>query len=107
MNLSLTAEMAEPYERMKRKRKTICTSTMKLLTRMEEEVRRDGPDCDKLREMLSVLVIKEGTLIDLDNGVEDEMPMDELEAEIATTPSLPLDTQHSTKMETFCFKLSD
>lgn len=52
---------------------------------MEEEVRKDGPDCDKLREMLSVLVIKEGTLADLDNGIEDETPTDELEAEIATT----------------------
>lgn len=35
--------------------------------------------------MLSVLVIKEGTLADLDNGIEDETPTDELEAEIATT----------------------
>lgn len=48
-------------------------------------MRKDGPDCDKLCEMLSVLVIKEGTLPDLDNGIEDETPMDELEVEIATT----------------------
>ncbi|KAE8289493.1 hypothetical protein D5F01_LYC11195 [Larimichthys crocea] len=67
--------MAEHYEWMKWKRKT----------RMEEEVRKDGPDCEKLCEMLSVLAIKEETLTDLDNGIEDETQTDELDAEIATT----------------------
>ncbi len=38
--LTLAAEMAERFERMKRKRGTICASTMKLLTCIEEEVRK-------------------------------------------------------------------
>lgn len=42
-------------------------------------------DCEKLREMLSVLSTKEEQLVDLDRGIEDETPTDELEAEIAST----------------------
>ncbi|KAK0140453.1 hypothetical protein N1851_022575 [Merluccius polli] len=77
--------MGEALERMKRKRRTIRSSTTKLLTRMEEEVSEEQPDCEKLREMLSVLSTKEEQLVDLDRGIEYETPTDELEAEIAST----------------------
>ena len=79
----LTTEMAERGERMKRKRGTIRTGTSKLLTRLEEEVSKDPPDCEKLREMLSLLSTKEEVLMDLDKGIEDVTPLDELDMEIA------------------------
>ncbi|KAJ7999845.1 hypothetical protein DPEC_G00198630 [Dallia pectoralis] len=77
--------MTERLEWMKKKRRTICASTTKPLTRIEEEVSKDVPDCDKLREMLSILSTKEESLTDIDKGIEDETPTDELEAEIANT----------------------
>ena len=77
--------MAERFERMKRKRGTIRTSTTKLLTRIEEEVSKNVPDCDELREMMSVLSTKEESLMDLDKSIEDETSTDELETEIANT----------------------
>lgn len=77
--------MAERFERMRKKRGTIRTSTTKLLTRIEEEVSKDVPNCEKLREMLSVLSTKEESLTDLDKGIEDETSIDDLEAEIAST----------------------
>ncbi len=52
---------------------------------MEEELSEERPDCEKLHEMLSLLSTKEEQLVDLDRGIEDEMPTDELEAEIAST----------------------
>ena len=77
--------MTERTERIKKKRGTIRASTTKLLSRIEEEVSKQLPDCDKLREMLSILSTKEESLADLDKGIEDETPMDELEAEVAST----------------------
>ena len=77
--------MAERTEWIKKKRRTIRASTTKLLSRIEEEVSKELPDCDKLREMLSILSAKEDSLTDLDKGIEDETPTDELEAEIAST----------------------
>ena len=81
----MAAEMAERFERMKRKRGTIRTSTTKLLTRIEEEVSKYLPDCDKLREIMSVLSTKEESLMDLDKSIEDGTSTDELETEIANT----------------------
>lgn len=41
------------------------------------------PKCDKLCEILPVLLTKEENFMDLDKGIKDEMPMDKLEVEIA------------------------
>lgn len=75
--------MTERYERMRWKRRTIHALTTKLLTHLEEEVSNDPPDCEKLCEMLSVLSTKEETLMDLDKGIKNETPLEELEAEVA------------------------
>ncbi|KAG7479521.1 hypothetical protein JOB18_027207 [Solea senegalensis] len=69
---------------MKSKRQTIRSSTTKLLTRIDEEVSKEQPECEKLHEMLSVLSTKEEQLVDLNKGIEDETLTDELEAEVAS-----------------------
>lgn len=74
--------MAEQLERMKKKRKTIRSSTTKLLTHLQEEIGKEEPDCDKLRELLSMLSTKEESLVDLDRDIENETPTDDLEREI-------------------------
>lgn len=81
----LAVEMTARYERMRRKRGTIRASTTKLITRIEEQVRKDEPNSDRLREMLTLLSNKEESLLDLDKSIEDETPTDDLEAEIENT----------------------
>ncbi|KAL0150932.1 hypothetical protein M9458_053851 [Cirrhinus mrigala] len=76
--------MAAQLERMKKKRKTIRSSATKLLTNLEEEIKNEEPDCDKLRELLSMLSVKEESLVDLDRGIENETSTDDLEGEIAS-----------------------
>nr|XP_023692250.1 uncharacterized protein LOC111856490 [Paramormyrops kingsleyae] len=66
------AEIDEALERIRRKCGVIRAAITRLLTRIEEEVSKDQPDCDKLQEALSVLSVKEESLIDLDKGIEDE-----------------------------------
>lgn len=78
--------MSEHTEQMKRKQRTIRTWTAELLTRMEDEGRKGFPDCDQLCQLLSVLSTKEESLVDLDKGIEDETPAEELEAEIPNSP---------------------
>ncbi|KAF3707887.1 hypothetical protein EXN66_Car001060 [Channa argus] len=73
MELMLIA-MSKRLEWMKRKRRMIHASTTKLLTLIEEEVRKDSPDYAKY-EMFSVLS-KEYNFTDLDKGIEVEAPMD-------------------------------
>ena len=84
---ALATEMAERDERMRRKRgdNTSLDNEADNRYRIEEEVSKDNPDCERLREMLSLLSKKEGSLIDLGKGIEGETPTDELEAEIANT----------------------
>ncbi|RXN21761.1 mitogen-activated kinase 4-like isoform X2 [Labeo rohita] len=76
--------MAAQLERMKKKRKTIRSSATKLLTNLEEEIKNEEPDCDKLRELLSMLSVKEESLVELDRGIENETSTDDLEGEIAS-----------------------
>lgn len=77
--------MTGRLERMKRKRATIGATTTKLLTRLEEEVGKERPDNDKLREFLTILISKEESLTDLDKGIEEEMSTDDLDTEISST----------------------
>ncbi|CAL9705016.1 unnamed protein product [Knipowitschia caucasica] len=77
--------MTEGLERLKRKRATIRAATTRLLTRLEDEVGKERPDSDKLREFLAVLSSKEDSLLDLDKGIEDVTPTDDLDTEISST----------------------
>uniref|UniRef100_A0AAV2LXI6 Uncharacterized protein n=1 Tax=Knipowitschia caucasica TaxID=637954 RepID=A0AAV2LXI6_KNICA len=77
--------MTEGLERLKRKRATIRAATTRLLTRLEDEVGKERPDTDKLREFLAVLSLKEDSLLDLDKGIEDVTPTDDLDTEISST----------------------
>lgn len=58
---------------------------MKLLMQLEQETGKESPNCDKLRELLSILSMKEDSLVDLDRGIETKTPTDDLEREIAST----------------------
>lgn len=85
LRLSLAANMTEGLERLKRKRSTIRTATTKLLTRLEDEVGKESPDMDRLREFLSVLSSKEEILLDLDKRIEDETSIEDLDTEITNS----------------------
>ncbi|GAA6095117.1 uncharacterized protein LOC117444998 [Tachysurus ichikawai] len=74
--------MAERYERMRQKCGTIRASTTKLLSHIEEESNRDGTNCEKLHELLSLLSTKEESLSELEKGIEEATPTDELEDEV-------------------------
>ena len=69
-------------ERLRKKRGVIRSSTTKLMSRLEGETSNEAPDCEALREMLSLLSVKEETLTDLDKGIEEETSDKELEAEV-------------------------
>ncbi len=57
-------------EWMKKKIRIICNSTTKLLTQLEENIGKEEPDCDKLPELLSMLLTKEESLVDLDQSIK-------------------------------------
>lgn len=57
---------------------------MKLLTQLEEEESpvKESPSCDKLKELLSILSMKEDSLMGFNWGIQTETPTDEFEKEI-------------------------
>lgn len=58
---------------------------MRLLWSIEEETSKDDVSCDRVRELLSMLSMKETTLLELDKEFEEEILMDDLEADIVKT----------------------
>ncbi|XP_030584685.1 uncharacterized protein LOC115779925 [Archocentrus centrarchus] len=72
-------------DRLIRKRRAIRGATTRLLQTMDTELNRDPADVGRLRELLANLSTKEETLRELDQGIEDAIATDDLEAEIAST----------------------
>lgn len=60
--------MTERLEQMKKKRGMVRASVTKLLSRMENEMAKEEPDFEKLRELLSLLSTKEESLTESSNG---------------------------------------
>lgn len=58
---------------MKQKRGVIRASATKLLRAIEEETCTDVVNCDRLRELLSMLSVKETNLLELQRDIEEEM----------------------------------
>ncbi|CAJ1054995.1 mitogen-activated kinase 4-like isoform X2 [Xyrichtys novacula] len=79
--------MSDAMERMKKKRRAVRSSVSKLLARMEEETNKgeNERDYDSLREMLSLLTIKEGQLTEQDRGIEEKTVTEELDSELESS----------------------
>ncbi|KAK0150106.1 hypothetical protein N1851_009131 [Merluccius polli] len=69
-------------EKSKRKRRTIRSSTTRLLNQIDGEVSKRDPDIGRVREMLAVLSAKEDSLRELDRIAEEHTSLDDVEAEI-------------------------
>lgn len=73
----------EQGERARRKRRTIRSSTTRLINQIDVELRKEAAqrDFNRVREMLAVLAVKEESLCELDKIVEEHTPLDDVEAE--------------------------
>ncbi len=69
-------------ERIRRKRRTIRSSTTRLLNQIDVELLKEDPDVGRVRKMLAVLFAKEDSLCELDRVMEEHTSLDEVEAEI-------------------------
>ncbi|KAL7881123.1 hypothetical protein SRHO_G00033770 [Serrasalmus rhombeus] len=76
--------VAEQGERARRKRRTIRSSTTRLINQIDVELRKEDEqrDLNRVREMLAVLLSKEDSLRELDNIVEEHTSLEDVEAEI-------------------------
>lgn len=72
----------EQYERSKKKRRTIRSSTTRLLNQIDVELLKEDKDIDRVRDMLAVLSAKEDSLRELDSIVEKHTSLEDVEAEI-------------------------
>lgn len=75
---------AEQGERARRKRRTIRSSTTRLINQIDNELRKEAQqrDLNRVREMLAVLSAKEDSLRELDKIVEEHTSLEDVEAEI-------------------------
>lgn len=77
--------MTERLQTLKQRRGVVRASATKLLRTIEEEICKDDVSCDCLRELLSMLSVKETNLRELEREIEVEILMDELEGDIIKT----------------------
>ncbi|XP_059418644.1 uncharacterized protein LOC132153278 [Carassius carassius] len=74
--------VVEQYERCKRKRRTIRSSTTRLLNQIDVELLKEDKDIDRVWDMLAVLSAMEDSLRELDSIVEKHTSLEDVEAEI-------------------------
>ena len=75
--------MAERLQRLRQKRGVVRSSATRLLRSIEQELGEDDVNCDRLSELLAMLTSKEENLLQMDKEIEEEIPMDELDADVA------------------------
>ncbi|KAK0136087.1 hypothetical protein N1851_028020 [Merluccius polli] len=78
----LLDDVEQLVEKSKRKRRTIRSSTTRLLNQIDGEVSKRDPDIGRVREMLAVLSAKEDSLRELDRIAEEQTSLDDVEVEI-------------------------
>lgn len=69
-------------ERLKRKRRTIRSSTTKLLNQIDVELLKEDPDVGRGRKMLAMLSAKEDSFCEPDGVMEEHASLEDVEAEI-------------------------
>ncbi|XP_030586436.1 uncharacterized protein LOC115781137 [Archocentrus centrarchus] len=77
--------MTERLQRLKQKRTVLRASVTKLLQNIQDETSKSNVNSDHLQELLAMLSQKEKSLQDIEPGIEQEIALEELDADLMRT----------------------